>query len=76
VVEIGCGARRLTGKCEGNPGHAAKRPEVVALARDLKHGRTLRAISAELAARGYLASSGKPFDPSVVARMVRGAGAK
>jgi hypothetical protein len=27
-------ARRLTGKCEGNPGHAKLRPEVVPLARE------------------------------------------
>jgi hypothetical protein len=28
--------------------------------------------SAELATRGHLAGSGKPFEPSVVARMLRG----
>jgi hypothetical protein len=33
---------------------------------------TLRAIATELAARGHLASSDKPFEPSVVARMLRG----
>jgi hypothetical protein len=32
---------------------------------------TLPAIAAELAARGHLAGSGKPFEPSVVARMLR-----
>jgi DNA invertase Pin-like site-specific DNA recombinase len=64
--------KRLTGKCEGNPGHAVRRPDVVKLARELKPGRSLRAIAAELAARGHLAASGKPFDPSVVARMLRG----
>jgi hypothetical protein len=51
---------------------AERRPGVVALARKLRPGRTLRAISAELAVLGYLAGSGKPFEPSVVARMLRG----
>jgi hypothetical protein len=32
----------------------------------------VRAISAELAAQGHLAISGKPFEASVVARMLRG----
>ena len=32
-----------------------------------------RAIAAELAARGHLAASGKPFEPSVAARMLEGA---
>src|SRR5262249_8824882 len=60
--------KRLTGRCEGNPGHAVRRPDVVALARELRRRRpkpTLRAIATELAARGHLASSGKPFEPSV-----------
>jgi DNA invertase Pin-like site-specific DNA recombinase len=67
--------KRLTGKCEGRKGHAELRPDVVALARELRRRRskpTLRAISAELAAQGHLASSGKPFEASVVARMLRG----
>jgi DNA invertase Pin-like site-specific DNA recombinase len=64
--------KRATGKCEGRKGHAELRPDVVALARELRPRRSLRAISAELAARGHLAGSGKPFEPSVVARMLRG----
>jgi DNA invertase Pin-like site-specific DNA recombinase len=68
--------RRATGKeVEGRKGHAEKRPEIVALARELRRRRpkpTLRAISAELAVRGHLAGSGKPFEPSVVARMLSG----
>jgi DNA invertase Pin-like site-specific DNA recombinase len=70
--------KRLTGKCEGNPGHAAKRPEVVALARALRRKRrgeraSLRDIAAELAARGHTAEGGKPFSSSVIARMVEAA---
>jgi len=34
--------------------------------------RPVGSIAAELAARGHLASSGKPFEASVVARMLRG----
>jgi hypothetical protein len=48
---------------------------VAALARELRRRRpkpTLRAIAAELAVLGHLAGSGKPFEPSVVARMLRG----
>ena len=65
--------RRLVGKCEGRESMAELRPELVALARQLKRKRpkpTLRAIAAELAAQGHLASSGKPFEASVVMRMV------
>jgi DNA invertase Pin-like site-specific DNA recombinase len=67
--------KRATGKCEGRKSIAERRPDVVALARELRRRRpkpTLRAISAELAVRGHLAGSGKPFEPSVVARMVSG----
>jgi hypothetical protein len=45
---------------------------VVALARKLRRKKpkpALRAIAAGLAARGHLAGSGKPFEPSVVARI-------
>jgi DNA invertase Pin-like site-specific DNA recombinase len=65
--------RRETGKCEGNPGHATLRPEVVAAARALKRKRpkpSLRKIAAELAAQGHLAASGQPFAPSVVSRLL------
>jgi DNA invertase Pin-like site-specific DNA recombinase len=66
--------KRETGKCEGRKGLAELRPDVVALARELRRRRpkpTLRAIATELASRGHLASSGKPFEASVVARMLR-----
>jgi DNA invertase Pin-like site-specific DNA recombinase len=67
--------KAATGKCEGRKSIAERRPNVVALARVLRRRRpkpTLRAISAELAVRGHLAGSGKPFEPSVVARMLSG----
>jgi DNA invertase Pin-like site-specific DNA recombinase len=67
--------KRATGKCEGRKSIAELRPDTVALARELRRRRpkpTLRAISAELAVHGHLAGSGKPFEPSVVARMLSG----
>ena len=67
--------KAAAGKCEGRKGMTERRPDVVALARELRRRRpkpTLRAISAELAVRGHLAGSGKPFEPSVVARMLSG----
>jgi hypothetical protein len=66
--------KRATGKCEGRKSIAELRPDVVALARELRRRRpkpTLRVIATERAARGHLASSGKPFEASVVARMLR-----
>ena len=69
--------KAAAGKCEGRKSIAELRPEVAALARELRRRRpkpTLRAIAAEVATRGHLAGSGKPFEPSVVARMLRGCG--
>jgi hypothetical protein len=59
------------GKCEGREDHVELRPDVVALARQLRPGRSPRAIAAEVASRGHLASFGKPIEPSVVARTLR-----
>jgi DNA invertase Pin-like site-specific DNA recombinase len=65
--------RNVNGKCEGRKSHAKLRPDVVALARMLarkkpKGGRlSLRAVSAELAARGILNERGRPFNPKSVA---------
>jgi DNA invertase Pin-like site-specific DNA recombinase len=65
--------RQVTGKkVEGRKSHAEARPDVVKLAKALarrkpKGGRlSLRAISAELAARGYLNERGRPFNPKSV----------
>jgi hypothetical protein len=66
---------RATGKCEGRKNIVELRPDVAALARELRRRRpkpTLGEIAAGLASRGHVASSGKPFEASVVARMLRG----
>ena len=64
--------RKATGqKVEGRKSHAEKRPEVVALAKALRRKKpkggqmSLRAISAELAARGHVNERGKPFNPNL-----------
>ena len=64
--------RLATGKCEGRKSLAETHPEAVALAKRLarrkpKGGtRSLRAISAELAAQGFLNERGRPFNPKSV----------
>jgi DNA invertase Pin-like site-specific DNA recombinase len=69
--------RMATGKkVEGRKTNAEARPDVVALARSLarkrpKGGRrSLRAISAELAARGILDERGRPFAANSIASML------
>jgi hypothetical protein len=63
-------------KVEGRKSHAETRPEVVKLAKALarkkpKGGKlSVRAISAELAARGFLNERGRPFNPKSVAAML------
>ena len=77
------GARRrkraATGqKVEGRKSHLEERPEVVALAKALRRKKpkggqlSLRAISAELAARGHLNEHGKPFNPYSIKSMLEG----
>jgi DNA invertase Pin-like site-specific DNA recombinase len=69
--------RRDVGKCEGRKSHAERNPELVALAKRLhrhkpKGGRmSLRAISAELAARGFLNENGRPFAATSVKAMLK-----
>jgi DNA invertase Pin-like site-specific DNA recombinase len=69
--------RAETGRCGGNRPMAETRPELVALAKRLRHTRSgrqrsLREISAELAARGFLTEkTGKPFVAAQVRNMVR-----
>lgn len=73
-------AANANGKCEGRKGHAELRPEVVKMAKELRHagaGRkpksgvlSLRAIAAELAARGHVSATGNPFNPKSVAAML------
>jgi DNA invertase Pin-like site-specific DNA recombinase len=68
--------RAANGKCEGRKSLSETRPEVVALAKALgrkkpKGGQmSLRAVSAELAARGFLNERGAPFNHKSVASML------
>lgn len=70
--------REATGKCEGRKSLAELQPEAVALARRLRHKRpkggqrSLREISAELEAAGYINERGRPFNPKSVASMLAG----
>jgi hypothetical protein len=67
--------REQLGKCEGRKSHREARPEVVALACKLrpKGGQlSLRGVSKELAARGFLNERGKPYAAKSVASMLRG----
>jgi DNA invertase Pin-like site-specific DNA recombinase len=64
--------RAATGKCGGRKTYAETRPEVVALAKQMHdQGMSLRKISAELAARGYVTAGGKPYVASAVQRRRR-----
>lgn len=71
--------REQVGKCEGRKSLSEKHPEMVALARKLRRRRpkggqlSLRAISQELAAQGYLNERGKPYAAKSVASMLRAA---
>ena len=68
--------RKIAGgeKCGGRRSHAELRPEVVALAKELRgkrrKGRSLREISRELAARGHLNEAGRPFSAVSVSNML------
>jgi DNA invertase Pin-like site-specific DNA recombinase len=63
-----------TGKGEGRKGIAELQPAAVAAARSLRKAgrrrRTLREIAGLLAEASHLASSGKPYSPSVVRAML------
>jgi len=69
--------REKDGKCEGRKSHREINPEMVALARRLRRKRrngwqpSLRAVSKELAAQGYLNEHGKPYAAKSVASMLR-----
>jgi DNA invertase Pin-like site-specific DNA recombinase len=71
--------KRASGvKVEGRKSYAEKEggAELVALARKLRRypvngrRRSLRDVSAELAAKGFVSASGKPFEATAVARML------
>jgi DNA invertase Pin-like site-specific DNA recombinase len=69
-------AREVKGKFGGSKPLSETRPEVVELARRLRHTRSgrqrsLREISAELAARGFVAErTGRPYQAAQVSRML------
>ena len=69
--------RKATGmKVEGRKSHLEERPEVVALVKALRRKKpkggqmSLRAVAAELAARGYLNERGQPFHSQSIAAML------
>jgi DNA invertase Pin-like site-specific DNA recombinase len=68
--------RERHGRCEGRKLLTATRPEVVALARKLRRRKpkggqlSLRGISSELAARGFLNERGKPYAAKSIASML------
>jgi DNA invertase Pin-like site-specific DNA recombinase len=68
--------RRDAGKCEGRKSHAELNPALVATAKRLRRHRpkggrmSLRAISAELAAQGFLNERGRPFSAASVNAML------
>jgi DNA invertase Pin-like site-specific DNA recombinase len=69
--------RRETGKCEGRPSHADKRPEAVAMAKRLRRASpktgerlSFQRISSRLAEAGYLNEKGRPFNPKSIMAMI------
>jgi DNA invertase Pin-like site-specific DNA recombinase len=65
--------KERTGKCEGRKSHAEINPEMVQIAKGLrrrKRGNSLRAIAAELAARGYVNVNGREYSAASVASML------
>jgi len=68
--------RRIKGKCEGRKSYAERDggKELVALAKELRgtegRPRSLRKVSADLAERGYVTPSGKPYSAAAVASMI------
>jgi DNA invertase Pin-like site-specific DNA recombinase len=68
--------RRDAGKCERRKSHAELNPALVATAKRLRRQRpkggrmSLRAISAELAARGFMNERGRPFAAASVKSML------
>lgn len=54
-------------KCGGRKSYAEAKPEVVALAKELRmQHMSLRKISAELASRGHLTANGRPHVATAV----------
>ena len=67
--------RREKGRCEGNPQWKPVPQAASKAAREAqKRGLSLRRIAAELASRGFLSPSGKPYGPQSVKRMLEQGG--
>jgi DNA invertase Pin-like site-specific DNA recombinase len=68
--------KTATGKCEGRKSLSESRPEVVALAKRLsrypvnRRKRSLRDIAAELEAQGHVATTGRRYEATAIARMI------
>jgi hypothetical protein len=68
--------KAVTGKCGGRKSFAERDAAMVALAKKLRRypvngrKRSLRDISAELEAQGYVNERGKPFNPNSIASML------
>ena len=63
--------KAVTGKCGGRKTYAEARPDVVLLAKQMHdQGMSLRKISAELEARGYVTAGGKLYVASAVQTML------
>ena len=68
--------KTATGKCEGRKSLSESRPEVVALAKRLsrypvnRRKRSLRDIAAELEAQGHVATRGRRYEATAIARMI------
>ena len=63
-------------KCGGRKSYAEARPEMVKLARQLRRPDpdrrpvSLRKVSTALAERGYVASTGRPYEAAAIAAML------
>lgn len=64
--------KAATGKCSGRKSYAELDPEMVAKARALREGRSLRKVAAELAVAGYTTPSGRPYAAMAVRSMLNG----
>jgi hypothetical protein len=68
--------RREIGKCEGRKSHAERNPDLVALVRRMRRARpkggqrSLREISAALAAEGHLNEGGQPYAAASIQSML------
>jgi DNA invertase Pin-like site-specific DNA recombinase len=64
------------GKCEGRKSLGERSPELVAAARKLNDGRSLRKIAAALAEQGFVTPSGRAYAATAVKGMLASEGSK